>query len=78
MTSTNERAGDTCPLVYLHFLALTDERGQLIGISAPVPAALTTTPPPATTTSWPTCAPPVSGRWRTSASAAWTTTHATP
>ncbi|MGW3202145.1 hypothetical protein ACWDBD_48135 [Streptomyces sp. NPDC001118] len=36
------------------------------------------TGPPATTTSWPTCAPPASGLWRTSASAAWTTTYSTP
>lgn len=44
----------------LRFLALTDEKGRLIWISAAR----------ATTTSWPTCAPPVSGRWPTSASAA--------
>ncbi|MFI2034440.1 IS5/IS1182 family transposase [Streptomyces bottropensis] len=63
----------------LHFLALTDERGRLIWISAPPgPAAPTTSPPPATTTSWLTCAPLVSGRRQTSASVAWTTTFATP
>jgi hypothetical protein len=62
----------------LHFLALTDERGRLIWISAAGPAAPTTSPPPATTTSWPTRAPPASAPSRTSASAAWTTTYATP
>lgn len=30
------------------------------------------------TTSWPTCAPPASGPWRTWASAAWTTAYSTP
>ncbi|WP_106982742.1 transposase family protein [Streptomyces sp. NRRL S-575] len=60
----------------LHFLALTDVKGRLIWISAARPGR--TTPPPATTTSWPVCAPPASGPWRTSASVAWTTTYSTP
>ncbi|MET9570816.1 hypothetical protein ACFYNW_06360 [Streptomyces virginiae] len=61
----------------LHFLALTDEKGRLTGHPPPGPAAPTTTPPPATTTSCTTCAPPASGHWPTSASAAWTTTCST-
>ncbi|MEN8649156.1 transposase family protein [Streptomyces sp. 21So2-11] len=62
----------------LHFLALTDERGRLIWRSAARPGAPTTTPPPATTMSWLTCAQSASAPSRTSASAAWTTTYATP
>jgi hypothetical protein len=62
----------------LHFLALTDERGRLIWISAARrAAALTTSPPHATTTSWPTCEPPASVPSRTSDSAGWTTTCST-
>ncbi|MFF8960353.1 transposase family protein [Streptomyces sp. NPDC014894] len=62
----------------LHFLALTDENGRLIRISAARPGRTHDTPPPATTTSWPTCAPPASEPWPTSASAAWTTTSSPP
>ncbi|MFE0106435.1 hypothetical protein [Streptomyces sp. NPDC059009] len=63
----------------LHFLALTDERGRhRSGYPPPGPAAPATTPPPARITSWPTCAPPASGPWRTSVSAAWTATYAIP
>ncbi|MFF2963331.1 hypothetical protein ACFVT1_31450 [Streptomyces sp. NPDC057963] len=62
----------------LHFLAMTDDNGRLIWISAAGPVAPTTSPPPATTMSWPICAPRVSSLSRTSASAAWTTACATP
>ncbi|WP_315902875.1 transposase family protein [Streptomyces salinarius] len=61
----------------LHFLALTNERGHLIWISAARPGS-THDSTAATTTSWPICAPPASGRRPTSAPAAWTTTFATP
>ncbi|MDX3364168.1 transposase family protein [Streptomyces jietaisiensis] len=62
----------------LHILALTDERGRLVWISAARPGRAHDNPPPATATSLPTCAPPVSALSRTSVSAAWTTTYATP
>ncbi|WP_251060825.1 transposase family protein [Streptomyces sp. ISL-100] len=62
----------------LHFLTLTDERGRLIWISAARRGDTHDITVPATTTFWPTCAPPVSVTSRTSASAAWTTTYATP
>ncbi|MEV7872577.1 transposase family protein [Streptomyces sp. NPDC088124] len=73
----------------LHFLALTDERGRLIWISAARPgrthdntaarhdhilAHLPTCPP----AHLPTCAPLASEHWPTSASAAWTTISSTP
>lgn len=50
----------------LHFLAVTDEHGRLIWISAA-----------RTTTSWPICAPSALGPMPTSVSAAWTTTCST-
>ncbi|WP_183154743.1 hypothetical protein [Streptomyces shenzhenensis] len=62
----------------LHVLALTDERGRMIWISAARPVALTTSPPPAVTASCPTYAPPASAPWPISASSAWTTTRMTP
>ncbi|MFD8251558.1 transposase family protein [Streptomyces werraensis] len=58
----------------LHFLAPTDKRGLLIWISAARPGRTHDN----TAARWPTCAPSVSEPWRTSASAAWTTTYATP
>ena len=58
----------------LHVLALTDERGRLVRISAARPAAPTRSPPPAATASWPTCVLPASAPWPTWASSAWTTT----
>jgi hypothetical protein len=57
----------------LLFLALTDERGNLIWISAANPAVPARSPPSATTRSPTTCARPVSAPWPTSASSASTT-----
>ncbi len=62
----------------LHFLALTDENGCLIWISAARPGRTHDNTPPGTTASWPICVPPASELWPTSAFAAWTTTSSTP
>ena len=62
----------------LLFLALTDEKGNLIWISRPRSrAGPARSPPPATTRSPDTCARPASAPWPTSASSAWTTTPTT-
>ncbi|MFF9042265.1 transposase family protein [Streptomyces sp. NPDC014892] len=62
----------------LHFLALPDEKGCLIWISAARPGRVHDIAAARHDTSWRTCAPPASAPSRTSASAAWTTTYATP
>jgi hypothetical protein len=62
----------------LHFLALTDERGRLIWISAARPGRTHDNTAARHDHILPTCAPPASAPSRTSASAAWTTTSATP
>ncbi|MGC9535599.1 hypothetical protein [Streptomyces sp. UG1] len=61
----------------LLFLALTDDKGNLIWISAASPAAPARPPPPATTRSPDTCGRPGSQPWPTSASSASMTSPTT-
>lgn len=61
----------------LLFLALTDEKGNLIWTSTASPGGPARSPPPATTSSPSISARPNSGPWPTSASSAWTTTPTT-
>jgi hypothetical protein len=66
-----------CKAHGLLFLALTDEKGNLIWISAARPAAPARSPPPGTTRSPGICGRPGSGPWPTSASSVWTTSPTT-
>ncbi|WP_433455130.1 transposase family protein [Streptomyces sp. CA-142005] len=59
----------------LHFLAVTDERGRLIWISAVRPGRTHDITAARQDHILPTCAPPASGPWRTWAFAVWTTTY---
>jgi hypothetical protein len=47
----------------LHFLALTDEKGRLIWVSAARPGRTHDTTAARHDTSWPTCAPPALRHW---------------
>ncbi|EGG49065.1 MULTISPECIES: transposase family protein [Streptomyces] len=62
----------------LHILALTDERGRLVWISAARPGRTHDNTAARHGHVLAHCAPPVSALSRTSVSAAWTTTYATP
>ncbi|MFD0339617.1 transposase family protein [Streptomyces sp. NPDC127117] len=61
-----------------HFLALTDERGRLIRISAARPGRTHDSTAARHDHARLTCTPPASGPSRTSAPAPWTTTYVTP
>ncbi|MEU3960276.1 transposase family protein [Streptomyces buecherae] len=61
-----------------HFLALTDERGRLIWISAARPGRTHDNIAARRDHALPTCAPPASRPWRTWPFAAWTTTYSIP